>query len=135
MNIDFTFVITGHRSVLFAKSCIESIQAQLGGFPFSSVYVDDASNYSEEDIIKLQNLLKTINGELLLLKTRHYQIGALSKAIPLITSPDTVVCLIDGDDYLLSHAVQTVAVAYANPDIAITYGNVLLDFRPYQNTQ
>ncbi len=135
MNLDFTFVITGHRSLPFAKRCIESIQAQLGTFSFSSLYVDDCSNYSAAEIINLQQLLKTIHGELLLLQARHYQIGALSKAIPMIESPYTVVCLIDGDDYLLSHAIQTVAEAYANPHIAMTYGNVLIDFRPYQDTQ
>ena len=135
MNIAFTFVITSRRGLPFAKRCIESIQAQLGGFSFSAIYVDDSSHYSEAEIDSLQRLVKTINGELLLLQTRHYQIGSLSKAIPMIKSPDHVVCLVDGDDYLLSHAIQVVAEAYTNPNIAMTYGNVLLDFRPYQDTQ
>lgn len=134
-NPEFFFVITGHRALPLAKMCIESILAQLGSFSYSAFYVDDTSNYSEKEIEYLQGLLKCIHGELILLKTRHYQIGSLSKAIPLISSPDSIVCLVDGDDYLLSHALQTVAEAYHNPDIAMTYGNVLIDFRPYQDTQ
>lgn len=134
-NLDFIFVITGRCALPFAKRCIESIQAQLGNFPCSALYVDDASDYSKTEILHLQKMLKAINGKLISLNTRHYQIGALSKALPMIQSPNSIVCLVDGDDYLLSHAVQTVATAYANPNIAMTYGNVLMDFRPYQDTQ
>lgn len=131
----FVFVITAHRSLSLAKMCIESIEAQLSSHPMSAIYVDDASNYTSTEIEQLRAMLKTINGELVLLKTRHYQIGSLSKAIPRIQDRDAIVCLIDGDDYLLSHALQTVASAYCNPNIVMTYGNVLLDFRPYQDTQ
>ena len=135
MNLDFSFVITAHRSLHYAKRCIESIRSQIGGFSFSTLYVDDSSTYSPGEILELESLLKTINGELQILQNRHYQIGALSKAIPKIKSPDSIICLIDGDDYLLSHALQTIANAYANPNIALTYGNVLIDFRPYQDIQ
>lgn len=131
----FNFIITGHQSLHFAQMCIDSIKCQLGSFQFSSYYVDDASQYSQADKSKLEKMLESINGQLTLLPNRHYQIGALSKIIPTIKSLDSVVCLIDGDDYLLSHALQTVAEAYENPDIAMTYGNVLVDFRPYQDIQ
>jgi hypothetical protein len=134
-DLEFVFVITGRHALSWAKMCIESIQAQLGNFRYSAIYMDDDSNYPATQLESLQSLLKKINGELILLKTRHYQIGSISKALPLIQSPDTIVCLVDGDDYLLSHALQTVAEAYANPKIAMTYGNVLIDFRPYQDTQ
>jgi glycosyltransferase involved in cell wall biosynthesis len=131
----FVFVITARRSLSLAKMCIESIQAQLSSHSVSAMYVDDASGYSLAEIKQLQGLLKCIRGQLVLLKTRHYQIGSLSKTIPMIQDSDTIVCLIDGDDYLLVHALQTVASAYSDPNIVMTYGNVLLDFRPYQNTQ
>jgi len=134
-HLEFVFVITGRQSLPLAKMCIESIQAQLGNFPYSAIYVDDNSGYSSTEIEILGHLLKKIKGELVLLQTRHYQIGSISKAIPLIRSPDSIVCLVDGDDYLLSHAIQTVADAYKNQRIAMTYGNVLLDFRPYQDIQ
>ena len=101
----------------------------------SAFYVDDTSQYSKEEVEKLKRWLKAINGKLVLLQTRHYQIGSLAQAVPMIKSPDAIVCLVDGDDYLLSHAIQTIAEAYANPNIALTYGNVLIDFRPYQDTQ
>ena len=131
----FTFIITAHRSFAFAKQCIESIQAQIGSFSFSALYVDDCSGYNKTDIQQLEEWLALINGKLILLPFRHYQIGALAKAIPMIQSPDSIVCLVDGDDYLLSHALQTVAKAYLDPDVTMTYGNVLIDFRPYQDVQ
>lgn len=135
MNPDFVFVITGRRALPYAKTCIGSIQSQLGGFSTAVIYVDDSSGYTEEEVKELKNLLKPVNGELLLLFARHYQIGSLSKGIPLIQSPQSVVCLVDGDDYLLPHALQTLAEAYVNPDVVMTYGNVLIDFRPYQDIQ
>lgn len=135
MDLHFTFVITARLSLHLAKRCIESIQSQLGSFSISVLYVDDCSSYTDQEIRRLEELLKSVNGELILLPSRHYQIGALSKAIPYIQSRDSIVCLIDGDDYLLSHALSTVAGAYQNPDIVMTYGNVLVDFRPYQDVQ
>jgi hypothetical protein len=132
---NFVFIITGRNALPFAKTCIGSVEAQLGSFQYSVLYVDDGSNYLDEEIKQLQGLLDRVNGKIIRLKERHYQIGSLSKAVPLIDSPDTIVCLLDGDDYLLPHALQTVAEAYQDPNIAATYGNVLIDFRPYQDTQ
>src|SRR5690348_5764371 len=103
----FTFVITAHKSFPLAKRCIESIQAQLGSFSFSTLYVDDCSGYNKAEIRQLEKWLQLINGELIVLPSRHYQIGALAKVIPRIQSPDSIVCLVDGDDYLLCHALKT----------------------------
>lgn len=133
--MDFSFIITSHRTLPYAKQCIESIRAQLGSFPLSIRYVDDASGYTESELQELRQLLSGPEDELLTLTSRHYQIGSLSKAVPRIKSPDSIVCLVDGDDYLLSHALASVAKAYSNPDVVMTYGNVLVDFRPYQDTQ
>ena len=134
-DLHFIFIITGHHALTFAKMCIESIQSQLGHFQISTYYVDDASGYSQADKDKLAKMLEPVNGEIISLGSRHYQIGALSTVIPKIKSLDSIICLLDGDDYLLSHALQTVAEAYQNPDIAMTYGNTLVDFRPYQDIQ
>jgi glycosyltransferase involved in cell wall biosynthesis len=131
----FVFVITGHKTVSLARECINSIRAQLGSFYFSSLYIDDCSNYSLAEIELLEKWLSQANGKLILLKERHFQIGALSRGIPLIESDNDIVCLVDSDDYLLPHALQTVNEAYQDPNIAMTYGNVLIDFRPYQDTQ
>ncbi len=187
--------------IALAKLCIESIQAQLGSFQFSTLYIDDCSGYTPTETKLLEKWLSLANGrgsckttvpqkiddfdansqgqqtgsegargradetmpewageearrelalkgrfsgahefcnclgKLVCLTERHYQIGALSKAIPLIACPDDIVCLVDGDDYLLPHALQTVDQAYQDPNVATTYGNVLIDFRPYQDTQ
>jgi Glycosyl transferase family 2 len=131
----FVFVITGHKMLLLARQCIDSIRAQLGSFEFSTFYIDDCSNYSLTETELLQNWLSEANGKLFSLTDRHYQIGSLSKAIPLIDNADAIVCLVDSDDYLLPHALQTVDQAYQDPNVAVTYGNVLIDFRPYQDTQ
>lgn len=133
--MEFVFIITGRHALPFAKMCVGSIKAQLGSFSISAIYVDDHSGYDPLQLRELKNFLKSIHGTLLVLKSRHYQIGALSRAIPLIRSSKAIICLVDGDDYLLSHALETVAEAYRNPDIALTYGNVLIDFRPYQDVQ
>jgi glycosyltransferase involved in cell wall biosynthesis len=131
----FYFVITGHKMLGLAKQCIESLQAQLGSFRFSTLYIDDCSGYTPTEIKLLENWLSLSNGKLVSLTERHFQIGSLSKAIPLIACPDDIVCLVDSDDYLLPHALQTVDQAYQDPNVAMTYGNVLIDFRPYQDIQ
>ncbi len=135
MGLVFSFVITSRQTLPFARRCLGSIQAQQGYLSAKTLYVDDASGYTSAEIEELKQTLSLVHGDLLLLKSRHYQIGALSKAIPTIHSRDSIVCLVDGDDYLLSHALQTVAEAYADPNIVMTYGNVLVDFRPYQNIE
>lgn len=82
---NFVFIITGRNALPFAKTCIGSVEAQLGSFQYSVLYVDDGSNYSEEEIKQLQGLLDRVNGKIIRLKERHYQIGSLSKAVPLLT--------------------------------------------------
>ncbi|MGA8164656.1 MAG: glycosyltransferase family A protein [Waddliaceae bacterium] len=129
----FTFVITGHQALPFANLCIQSIKAQQGSFNISTLYVDDSSGYTDTENKELRELLESVNGTLATLKKRHYQIGSLSKGVPLIKDKQAIVCLLDGDDYLLPHALQTVAKVYKDPNIVMTYGNVLLDFRPYQD--
>ncbi len=132
---EFVFVITARKGLSFAKMCLESIQAQLGSFYYSTIYVDDASNYTQKEHSDLAALVQQANGRVLTLQQRHYQIGSLSEAIPLVKNKNAIVCLVDGDDYLLPHALQTVAKAYENKNVAMSYGNVLLDFRPYQDCQ
>lgn len=133
--IHFNFIITGRQALPFAQMCIDSIQSQLGSYRFSTYYVDDASEYSQADKNLLEKMLSPINGQSIFLDHRHYQIGALSKVIPTIPSPNSIICLVDGDDYLLPHALQTIAQTYEDPNIALTYGNTLVDFRPYQDIQ
>jgi hypothetical protein len=128
--VKFLFLITGRKALPFAKRCIDSILGQQGEYSFDWLYVDDASEYSknEKDL-----LLSLMEGKVLFLKNRHYQVGAIHQGIQKIQDPYSIVCLIDGDDYLLGDALIYIAKTYKNPDIAMTYGNVLLDFRPYQD--
>ena len=128
----FTFIITGRQSLQFAQRCIDSILWQQGHFLYDWLYVDDASGY---DMRERDYLMKLMNNRVLFLEKRHFQIGAIAKGISQIKDQNTIVCLIDGDDYLLGDALFHINQAYQNPDIAMTYGNVLLDFRPYQNLQ
>lgn len=132
---EFVFVITARNGLPFAKMCIESIQAQIGSYKYSTIYVDDASDYTQEERFALESLVRQVNGSVLTLQERHYQIGSLSQVVPHVKNKYAIVCLVDGDDYLLPHALQTVAKAYENEKIVMTYGNVLLDFRPYQDCQ
>jgi hypothetical protein len=128
----FTFLITGRQSLEHAQRCIHSILCQYGDFSYDWLYVDDASGYSAEE---RNHLLQLMQDRVLFLEKRHFQINAIAKGMAQIRDPNTIVCLIDGDDYLLGDALFHVAKAYQNPDIAMTYGNVLLDFRPYQDLQ
>lgn len=128
----FSFLITGRQSIQFAKRCIYSILGQNGNFSYDWLYVDDASRYSTHDRKALMQLMQ---GRVLFLEKRHFQIRAIAKGISQIDHPNAIVCLIDGDDYLLGDALFHLAQAYQNPNIAMTYGNVLVDFRPYQDLQ
>ncbi|MBF5059640.1 glycosyltransferase family A protein [Candidatus Neptunochlamydia vexilliferae] len=134
-NQTFTVVVTGRCALPFAKDCLGSIQAQSPPCQLKIIYVDDASEYNPLEKEELYEYLNHVDGEALFLDTRHYQIGALSRAIPQIKDKNTIVCLIDGDDYLLPHALSTLTTAYSDPNIVMTYGNVLIDFRPYQDLQ
>ncbi len=134
-NRDFTLVITGRNALPFANDCVESIEAQVGSYAITTYYIDDASEYSADQRAELEKILERVDGEVLFLKNRHYQIGAIAEGIRRITSPNTIICLLDADDYLLPHAIQTVASAYCDPNIAMTYGNTLVDFLPYQDNQ
>jgi glycosyltransferase involved in cell wall biosynthesis len=132
---DFIFVITAHKSLHLAQKCIESIECQKKSFKTKVIYVDDASQYEPSQKAALLTILKSVKGKAVFLPHRHYQIGSLSKVISNIGSPRSIICLIDGDDYLLPGALQRIAEAYSDPNIAMSYGNVLIDFRPYQNLQ
>ncbi len=126
----FIFLITGKKALPFAKRCIDSILGQQGDYAFDWLYVDDASEYSGTE---KEFLLSLMEEKVLFLTKRHYQIGAIHQGIKKIQDSYSIVCLVDGDDYLLGDALNHVAEAYKNPDVAMTYGNVLLDFRPYQD--
>lgn len=126
----FVFLITGRKALPFAKRCIDSILGQQKEFSFDWLYVDDASEYSRTE---KEFLLSLMEGKVLFLGKRHYQVGAIHQGIQKIEDPYSIICLIDGDDYLLGDALNYIAKVYENPDIAMTYGNVLLDFRPYQD--
>jgi hypothetical protein len=128
----FSFIITGRRSLQFAQRCINSIVCQQGSFSYDWLYIDDASGYNEA---KKNQLLEFMNHRVLFLEKRHFQLGAIAKGISQLKDQNAIVCLVDGDDYLLGDALSYVTKAYENPDIAMTYGNVLLDFRPYQDLQ
>jgi glycosyltransferase involved in cell wall biosynthesis len=132
---DFIFVVTAHKSLHLAEKCLKSLKWQVGGFQNTIIYADDNSSYDPTDQERLANLVKEVNGRVLFFSTRNYQLGTLSQVIPKIGSPQSIICLVDGDDYLLPDALQTLAKAYSNRQIAMTYGNVLIDFRPYQDPQ
>lgn len=130
MCIHFTFLITARQALPFAERCINSIKGQRVPFPYDWIYVDDDSGYSNDEKAQLRHLL---DGHVLFLDRRYFQLGAIAQGMMTIKKMDTIVCLIDGDDYLVGDALSYIAAAYLNPDVALSYGNVLLDFRPYQD--
>ncbi|GAB5411942.1 MAG: hypothetical protein ChlgKO_10560 [Chlamydiales bacterium] len=134
-SLEFQIVISGRKALPFAKDCITSIQAQQSANPYSVIYIDDNSQYREKEKEELKQLLKSVNGKVEFLTSRHYQVHALAKGVAMIKNKNAVVCFLDGDDYLLPFALETLSEHYKNPDTIMTYGNALVDFRPYQNQQ
>ena len=111
---------------------MKSIYGQHGQHSYDWLYIDDGSEYTST---QKHHLSQITNNRIHFLDNRHYQLGAIAKGMSLIKNPNTIVCLVDGDDYLLGDALDHVAKAYQNPQVAMSYGNTLLDFRLYQNIQ
>ncbi len=128
-------VVAGRRALGWAERCLESVSWQVGDYDVELVYVDDASGYDPVSEAALTRTVTRHRGRLLMNETRRYQIGSIARAIETITDPFRVVCVLDGDDYLLPHAFRTVAGAYSDRRVAFTYGSVLVDFEPYQDTR
>ncbi|NGX30655.1 MAG: hypothetical protein K940chlam8_00004 [Chlamydiae bacterium] len=134
-NLSFTIFISAHKSLHFAKRCIQSIQWQEKDFNVDVIYVDDASFYNVQQKEELKDIVKSVNGKVFFSDKRLYQIGAFDQYIPKIENKQTIVCLLDGDDYLLPHALSTLHKTYSNPEVLMSYGNTLLDFRPFQDSK
>ena len=134
-SLEFQIVISGRKALPFANDCITSIKAQQSFYPYSVIYVDDDSQYSEEEKEELKRLVKSVNGKVKFLTSRHYQVNALAKGVSTVKNKNAIICFLDGDDYLLPFALETLSQHYKNPDTIMTYGNALVDFRPYQNQQ
>ena len=135
MSLRFAIVIASRRGLRFAQRCLESIAWQQDHSVEQVVYVDDASGYSDSEVAKLRSLLAPVRGELVVNERRLWQARSLARGLAQIVDPGLVVCLLDGDDWLLPHALRTVATAYQDPTVALTWGNTLVDFRPFQNPQ
>lgn len=131
----FVIAVTARRALRFAERCLESVRWQVGSYKIDLVYRDDASGYSANELKRLRDLVEGAGGTLIVGSERLFQIGSLDSVIRHVGTPQSVICELDGDDYLLPHAIRTVAEAYADPNVAATYGNVLVDFRPFQDLQ
>lgn len=134
-SIHFVVVVTAHRALHFAERCLESVKWQVGKHNIDLVYRDDASGYNRDELAYLHHLVEDAGGQLVCSVERKYQIGSLDSIIRQVGTAQSVICELDGDDYLLPHALRTIANAYADPDVAATYGNTLVDFRPFQDLQ
>lgn len=129
----FAFIVTGRNAIRWAPRCLESIRWQVGSFRTQLMYVNDASDYSQVELEALARQVESHGGTFLTNERRQWQVGSIARAIEWITDPYAIVCLLDADDYLLPHALRTVAGAYADPLVAMTYGDVLVDFRPFED--
>lgn len=131
----FSLVVPGRQALRWASRCLESIAWQIGGFEPQVIYVDDGSHYSPRERDGLAQLVRASGAALLVDRERQWQTGSIARAVEQVTDPYAVLCLLDADDYLLPNALQVVAEAYGDPRVAMTYGNVLVDFRPFQDPQ
>ncbi len=131
----FVVVITTHGTLRYAQRCVESIRSQLGVHDVDFVYLDDASGYDDAELEELRGLVEERGGTFMASSRRLYQLGALTEVIGRVGTPQSVICLLDGDDYLLPHALATLSSAYADPDVAMTYGSTLIHASLYQDHQ
>lgn len=135
MRPRFAIVICSRRGLDFAPRCLESLQWQIDHRVQQVVYVDDASGYDVSQLRRLHSLLEPLDGELVVNTSRLWQAGSFAQGLARVRDPGAVVCLVDGDDWLLPHALRAVARAYEDPEVAMTWGNTLVDFRPFQDPQ
>jgi len=132
-NIYFTVVVLARQSLDLAEKCLDSISWQVGSVKKDIIYVDDNSGYNIRERKKLRKMVEKVSGEIFFSEKRQYQIGSLASTIHKIKDQNSIVCLVDGDDYLMPDALLKVYQAYQNPEIVMSYGNTIVDFRPYQD--
>jgi glycosyltransferase involved in cell wall biosynthesis len=133
---NFVVVITARNTYEYFHQCVDSVVMQKkGDYTYQFIYHDDCSDYSEDVIGQMADYVRGHGGEFFRSENRQYQLGSLGKVIRSVRSPNSIVCLLDGDDYLLPDALCTVSKAYADPRVHLTYGNILVDFRPFADLQ
>jgi hypothetical protein len=124
-------VVTGRDLPQFAARAIESVRWQTGGIEAGLIWRDDASAPDVRD--RLRTWVEGARGTFLAGEERLFQVGSLDRAIRGRGAPDDIVCLLDGDDYLLPHALRTVAETYRDPEVALTWGSCLVDLDVYRD--
>lgn len=128
-------IVPARLALPWARRCLESIAWQVGATVDQIIYVDDASPYSDRQLDALRAEVDAVNGVLVVSPRRGWQVGSVQLGMAHVRDPDAIVAILDGDDYLLPHALLTVTAAYRDPEVAMTYGSTLVDFRPYQDPQ
>lgn len=131
----FVVIIAARCSLQYARRCIESVRWQQGDHHIDFCYRDDASGYSSDELASLRDLIQTAGGTFVAGEERLYQLGSLDQMIRGRYTLQSIIVELDGDDYLLPHAISTLDKVYSDPAVALTYGNTLVDFRPYQDLQ
>lgn len=124
-------VVTGRDLPQYAERCVESVRWQVGVEPAELVWRDDGSDPAAQGAIR--RLVEAAGGTFIAGTQRLYQVGSLDVAIRDRGSPDDIICLLDADDYLLPHALRTVAATYRDPAVAFTWGSCLVELDVYRD--
>ena len=101
---------------------IESLEAQTDK-DFDVLFLDDCSTDDSKDIIETSLAFHTsVNADY----TRNDEnIGIMRNVIQGVemTDDDVICCILDGDDFLYPHAVETVKKAYEENDYDFAWSN------------
>lgn len=124
-------VVTGHELPAFAPRCVESVRWQIGVADVALTWRDDASSPAAR--VAIGEVVERAGGTFVAGAERCHQVASLDAVIRDAGSPDDIVCLLDGDDYLLPDALRTVARVYEDPDVAFTWGSCLVDLDVYRD--
>ncbi len=124
-NIFFYILIRSRKSFKYFDRCIDSVLLQ-NNQNFKILFVDDASGYNRKQKKYIKNKLQ--NHVTIFNNTRKYSLENAYEIIhKFATINSAVVFNLDGDDWLLPNALDTVANIYLNfPKCLLTYGECLI---------
>jgi hypothetical protein len=122
----FRIVVTVRNGRKWIAKCLESIAKQ-SRRNFTCVVVDDVSTDETAEVVRQCILLLPETSFTLVRNTeRKYQARNTVEQARLVTNPEDVIVLVDGDDWLAHHDVLArIERAYTEQGAWMTYGSIV----------
>jgi len=119
---NFLILIPSYNNQDIVKRNLNSVFFQSYN-QFDIVYVDDASTDRTQDVVK--DMLKKNRGTLI---ANQCRLGAMENIYQIVSQvpKDTIVVLVDGDDWLAHEGVlERLNEVYSSEDVWLTYGQYM----------